>query len=225
LRGILAETRLLLGAPDTERWTALLDDPARVHALEQRVEIQFPHTLRTQFAALDPVVLEVDTKNVPTLLVKVFEIDAFRYLVDRQQPVDETIELDGLVANFEAVFHYDDPPVRRVRRHFELPSLARAGTFVVEFVGNGQSSRAVIHKGYLRHVETPAAAGHLFHIFDEAGAALPDATLWSGGREYQADARGAILVPFSTDPGEHLIVLHHADARLGERALSRASRT
>ncbi len=218
LRGILAETRLLLGAPDTERWTALLDDPARVQALEQRVEIRFPPTLRAHFAALDPVVLEVDTKNVPTLLVKVFEIDAFRYLVDRQRPVDETIELDGLVANYEATFRYDDPPVRRLRRRFELPILARAGTFVVEFVGNGQSSRAVIHKGFLRHVETSGAAGHVFHIFDEAGAALADATLWSGGREYRGDARGAILVPFSTDPSEHAIVLHHAGASVGERA-------
>ncbi len=213
LRGVLAETRLLRGGPDAARWTALLGDPQRVRELEQRVELRFPPTLSLQHAARDPVVLELETKNVPTLFVKVFAIDAFRYLIEKQREVDETIELDGLVANHEEVFHFDDPPIRRVRRRFELPILAGPGTFVVEFVGNGLRSRAVIHKGFLQAVEVPGAAGHMFSIFDEAGAPVPDATLWLGGREYGPDERGQIVVPFSTDPGERRIVLHQ-----GERA-------
>ncbi len=209
LKGVLAETKILLGQGELERWSALLDDPQRLIQLEKRIAITFPPTQRTLYAASDAVTIAVDTKNVPTLLVKVFAIDSFRYQVEKLREVDATIELDGVVANFEQTYNYTEPPLRRVRRTFELPMLGDPGTYVVELVGNGISSRAVIHKGGLRHVERTAAAGQLFRIYDEAGVHLPDATLWFGGREYGAGPDGEILLPFSTVPGSKEIVLHH----------------
>ncbi|MEM0455285.1 MAG: hypothetical protein QXM81_05595, partial [Nitrososphaerota archaeon] len=47
------------------------------------------------------VTLEVDVKNVPKLLVKVFAIDSYRYLIEHQRDVDATIQLDGVVPNHE----------------------------------------------------------------------------------------------------------------------------
>lgn len=211
LERVLAETKLLAGQGDEARWYALIDDPAYVETLTRRVELDFAPTQRMRFAALEPVSLELDVKNVPTLLVKVFRIDAFRYHVETQREVDASMELDGLVANLEQTFQYDDSPLRRMRRRFELPILQQSGTFVVEFIGNGTSSRAVIHKGHLRHAERTSAAGHVFTVFDEAGTLLRDASLWFGGRETRADERGEILLPFSTAPGEHTIVLRHGE--------------
>jgi len=211
LRAILAETRLVNGDPDVSRWSAWLGANTSLEELAQRVEIKFPPSARSSFAALDAVVIEADVKNVPTLLVKVFAIDAFRYHVAMGKEIDEDIELDGLVANFEQRFQYDAAPLLRVRRRFELPILSQPGTFVVELVGNGLRSRALIRKGSLRFVETPGAAGHAFQVFDEAGARLVDAGVWTGGREYRADARGEIVVPFSTDPGEKIVVLRHGE--------------
>ncbi|MCB9883931.1 MAG: hypothetical protein H6838_00485 [Planctomycetes bacterium] len=207
LKAVLAETKLLLGQGDPERWYSLRNDPAALEQLEQRVEITFPPTQQTRFAAGDPVTLSVDTKNVPTLLVKVFAIDAYRYHVEKQKEVDATIELDGVVPNVEQTVTYDEPPLRRVRRTFDLPMLTAPGTYVVEFVGNGISSRAVIHKGGLRHVERTSAAGQVFRVYDEAGAHQMGAAVWFGGREYGADDKGEILVPFSTDPGTRQVVL------------------
>ena len=66
---------------------------------------------------------------------------------------------------------------------------------------NGISSRAVIHKGSLRHVERTSAAGHTFRVHDENGAHQKNALVWFGGKEYSADEDGNILVPFSTSPG------------------------
>lgn len=152
LQRVLAETKLLLGQGDPERWYALLGDRGELEQLQKRVEITFPPTQRTLYAAGDAVTLAVDTKNVPTLLVKVFAVDAFRYLVEKQKEVDATIELDGVVANAEQTFAYDEPALRRVRRTFDLPQLREPGTYVVELVGNGISSRAVIQKGGLRCV-------------------------------------------------------------------------
>ena len=229
LRNVLAETRLVNGAPDAARWSALLGERPRVEALERRVELDFSPTARRFYAAREPVVLEADVKNVPTLLVKVFAIDALRYLTANDKDVDESLELDGLVANAEQTFRYDEPPLHRVRRRFELPLLSKPGTYVVELVGNGLRSRALIQKGSLHHVETPGAAGHVFTVFDEAGTKLADASLWLGGREYSADAKGEILVPYSTDPGSKTVVLHQGERstrasfeQLGEQYALRA---
>ena len=204
---VLAETKLLLGQGDPQRWHAMLGDSARIDALKNRVEIGFPATMREHWGADDAVTIAVDVKNVPTLLVKVFAIDAFRYHQEKQRPVDASIELDGVVANFEQTHTYDEPAIRRVRRTFDLPMLREPGTWVVEFVGNGISSRAVVHKGGLRAVERTAAAGQIVRVYDEAGRHVPDAAAWLGSREYVADKKGEILVPFTTEPGDKQLVL------------------
>ncbi|MBL8755674.1 MAG: hypothetical protein JNK15_20430, partial [Planctomycetes bacterium] len=207
MKGVLAETKLLLGQGDPERWYALLADPARLEAIKQRVELTFPPTMPTIVGADDAVTLQLDVKNVPTLLLKVFTIDAWRFHQEKQKPVDASIELDGVVANHEQTFTYGDAPVRRVRRTFDLPMLKEPGTYVVEFVGNGISSRAVVHKGALRIAERTTAAGQAFTVFTEAGEPAQDPVAWFGGREYRADARGEIVLPFSTEPGDKQLVL------------------
>lgn len=206
---VFAETKLLAGQGDAERWLAMLGDRAAAEALRQRVELEFAPTQRTVYGPDDAVTLQVAVKNVPTLLVKVFAIDAFRYHVEKQREVDASIDLDGVVANHEATYTYPEPPIRRVLRTFELPQLREPGTYVVELVGNGISSRAVVHKGWLRAVERPCAAGHLFTVFDQAGAPVPQAVLWYGGREYAPDTSGRIVVPFTTSPGLHTAIVRH----------------
>jgi hypothetical protein len=213
LERVLAETRLMLGLGDQERWYAMLRDPAAVEEIERRVELDFAPTSRTRFGADDAVRLEVTTKNVPTLVLKVFAIDSHRYHIERQRDVDAAIELDGVVANHEETFRYDEPPMRRARRTFDLPMLRDPGTYVVEFVGNGISSRAVIQKGWLRAADRLTAAGTALTVFDERGEAVRDAVAWFGGREWAADKDGEILLPFSTDPGEKKVAL-----RSGNRA-------
>ena len=213
LEGVLAETKLMTGDGDQERWYSLLDNPSRVEQLERRVELRFPTELKRIYDAEDDVQLALDVKNVPALVVKVFEIDAYRYHIERQKPVDASIDLDGVVANFEQTYVYDAAPIRRVRRTFDLPMLSGPGTYVVDFVGNGISSRAVIYKGQLRMVERTAAAGQIVRVYDERGAHVPDAEAWFGGKEYGPDDRGEIVIPFSTNPGTKQLVL-----RQGERS-------
>jgi hypothetical protein len=211
LKLVLAETKLLLGRGDMERWYSLVRDPAWLDQLKARVEIRFPDTARVRYGADDDVSLEVDVKNVPKLLLKVYAIDAFRYHVERLREVDASIPLDGVLATFEQTREFTEPPLRRLRTRFDLPMLREPGTWVVELVGNGISSRAVIHKGCLRCAERTTAAGQAFRIHDEAGQRLPDASLWFGGREYAAGPDGEIVVPFSTDPGPKTAVLRHGN--------------
>ncbi len=206
LRRVFAEAKILAGQGDPERWYSLLDDPRAYQALEQRVEIELaPHNPRV-WAADAPVELVVDLKRVPTLIVKVFEIDALAYFLAHGREVDSDVDLDGLVANDERVLEFDAPALRRVRHTLGFDALARPGTFVIELIGNGKSSRALIRKGALRYVDRRTAAGHALTIVDAQGEPVPEATAWFGGREFRPDARDEIRIPYGSGGASRLLL-------------------
>lgn len=226
LRRLFVEAKVLHGIGDPERWYTLLDNPTAFEALRDRVEIRFAPTQQTYFAGDDRVKLEVDMKNVGKLIVKVFEMDTFNYYRANMKTIDASIELDGLVPTEELAFEYDDPSTRRLRRSFELPSLDGSGVYIIDLIGNGINSRAVIHKGGLRYVERLTDAGHMFRILDERNQPVPDATIWLDGHEYAAIDGGEIPVPYSSRPQRQQILLRHGDfsslASFGHRGESYA---
>ena len=209
LRRVFVEQQLLAGKGDAERAYSLLADPGFFEQLKERVEIRFMAAQQRHFASDTQVAIDVDVKNVPTLLVKVFAIDAYAYQRDKGREVDASIDLDGLFANHEMSFTYDEPPLRRVRRHFDLPQVASPGTYVVEFIGNGQSSRAVIVKGHLQFTERRGAAGQVLTVRDEHGARVAFAKAWFLQQEFTADEKGEINLPFGTQDQSQPIVLQH----------------
>ncbi len=211
LREVFATTKILAGVGDMEVHYSTLGDPARFQALEDRVDLELAPTNPLHFRADAPVTLDVYVKNVDTLVVKVFEINTLNHFLANGQDVDSTLDLDGLVATVETTHHYDEPPLRRVLRHFELPELVRPGVYVVELIGNGRSSRAVIRKGRLTPVERIGSAGHVFTVLDQDRRVVADAAIWLAGHEYRADSRGAIKVPFTTAPGRQQILLRSGD--------------
>ncbi|QDU95751.1 hypothetical protein [Lignipirellula cremea] len=206
LKRVLAEAKIVNGLGAAEQWAALLT-PAEFQALKERIDLDFSPQNPVRFSADGPVALELSIKNVSSLIVKVYEINALNYYQENGREVDASINLDGLVANEEQIFTYDDPPLRRVRRRFEFPSLDRGGLFVIDFIGNGKSSRAVVRKGKLDYLLENTSTGHLFQVVDEAGKQVKGASLWLAGHEYRANPQGEIRVPFSTQPGLQTIVL------------------
>ncbi len=210
LRHLFAETKIELGLGDADTWASQLP-PELFRQLKERIDIDFAFTNKTAFAADEPVRLDLFVKNVPTLLVKVYEINTVNFYRTHKREVDTDVNLDGLVANAEQAHAYGEPPLRRVGRKFEFPQLNRPGVYVIDFIGSGKSSRALVRKGRLRPIVTPSTAGHKVTVVDDADRPVKDAMLWLGGQEYHADKDGAILVPFSTNPGRQPIVLSRGD--------------
>ena len=211
LRRLFATTKILAGVGDHERWYSMLDDPSGYQALKERVDIDFTCRNRELVRANDVVTLEVDIKNVKTLVVKVFEINTLSYFLAHRRDIDTSVDLDGLVASEETTYTYDEPPLRRVRRSFELPSLSAPGVYVVELIGGGKSSRALIRKGSLRYVERIGAAGHALTVLDEDGEVISDAAIWLGAREYRANQDGEVIIGFTTHATREQILLLHGD--------------
>ncbi len=205
-----AETKIVNGLGEPEEWYSML--PAdRYQKLKERIDLDFAFANKSSFAPDDPVSLDLFVKNVESMIVKVYEVNTGNFYRDNLREIDTDINLDGLVANSEKTHKYTDPPLRRVKRHFEFPQCDGRGVYVIDFIGNGTSSRALIRKGKLRYLVRTSTAGHVFTVLDNANRKLPDASLVMSGQEYKTDKDGVITVPFSNQPVRQPIVLTHGD--------------
>ncbi|MBN2441529.1 MAG: hypothetical protein JXJ04_09280 [Spirochaetales bacterium] len=207
VKNVFAVTKILAGTGDMERWYSMLNNPSEYQALKDRVDIEFSICNKKYFKSDDAVTLDVFIKNVSNLVVKVFEINTLNYYLSKKAEIDTSIDLDGLIACDEYSYSFDEPPLRRVMRTFEFPNIHKRGVYIIEFIGNGMSSRALLRLGSLYYKERIGAAGHVFDIFDENNTLLRDSSIWMEGREYTADEKGQITIPYSTNPGnQHIII-------------------
>jgi len=210
LKRVMAEAKILNGVGDAERWASMLT-PSEYKALKDRVELDFVPQNKAYFGPDDPVSLTLKVKNVAGMIVKVFEINTANYYREKKREIDLAVNLDGLVATFEERKTYSDPPLRRQERTFEFPQLKKRGVYVVEFIGNGKSSRALIQKGRLQYLSRTMPAGQAFTVLDEANRPVNDARLWIAGREYAPEENGEIVVPFSTNPRRESVIIQQGD--------------
>ena len=206
LKAVFAEAKLVNGVGDPERWYSMLSS-GQVKGLQDRIDLDFAPENKIFHAANDAVSLKVNVKNVKKLIVRVFELNTFNYYTRNLKPVDTAINLDGLAPTRETVHNYDAEPLRRMERTFNFPQLKARGVYVVELIGNGRSSRALVSKGALRILGATGPAGHEFSILNEAHQPVKDATLWLSGNEYKVGEDGLIVVPFSNRPGRQTVVL------------------
>ena len=208
LKRLFAEAKITAGVGDPQQWSALIA-PDEYRRLKERVDIDFAPDNPETFGAGDTVKLTAFVKNAPALIVKVYEINTLNYYRETGRPLDLAINLDGLVASSERRVTIQGPPERRTARTFEFPELKARGAYVVELIGNGKSSRALVQKGRLGALQEVTAAGHAFTVLDEDNRRLPDARAWLGGREFAPDAKGRLVIPFSTDPRSDALVICH----------------
>ncbi|MFO0911851.1 MAG: hypothetical protein U0795_02755 [Pirellulales bacterium] len=206
LKQLYAEAKLVAGVGAANQWAGMLT-PEQFQALRDRIDIDFAADNQEYFRASDKVALDLWVKNVDSLLVKVYRINALKFFQDKQTQINTDINLDGLTPGHELRLEYKDPAIRRVRRTIELPQITEPGTYVIDLIGNGKSSRALIRKGRLSFTETVTAAGHRLRVYDETGALHAKASVWISGHLFAADDRGDIVVPFTREPGPQSMVL------------------
>ena len=210
LKRTFAEVKLVNGIGDMEAWYSMLS-PAEVRSLKDRVDIQLLPVNGETYGIDDPVRIQVVVKNVEKLIVKTYEINTMAYYRANAMEITTAVDLDGLVANMESSVVYDLPPIRRHDEQFDLPHIKQVGVYVVELIGNGISSRALIRKGRLSIAERQGSAGHVFMVFDGEARPVADAVLWLSGTTYDADEHGEIAVPYSTAPGQRPIIVSSGD--------------
>ncbi len=220
---VLAETRILYGLGDPGTWYAKLS-PAEQRALRDRVELRFAPQNPHRFGLDDEVKLNVELKNVEQLIVKIYEINTLNYYRSKQAPIDASLDLDGLVANAERKLQFSQPADRRHAESLQFPEMQGRGVWIVDLLGGGGRSRALVQKGQLLTQERLGDAGQVNRIVDEAGQHVPTAHIEMGDRVYQPNQQGNIILPYAEqnltrniilvdgDFASHATILNHQEA-------------
>jgi hypothetical protein len=182
------------------------------------------------------VTLHVRAKNVPRITVSLYEVNTTSYYRSTSSEITTDIQLDGLTP-FSSSTHDFAPagdaarlsPLRIHTVSIPVPDIDTTGAacggrgvWIVEVVGAGRSSRAVIRRGALRFVERKTVAGHLITVLDEKNAPLPRdrVSVFMAGRRYVptgADAASAapaasaasseILIPYGSGSSRQPLIL------------------
>jgi len=197
LRRVFASTKILYGIGDAKTHYAQLS-PDEQRELQTRMELKFAPNNPTYYQPSDAVRLTLDLKNVQELLVKVYRLNARNILMQQKQPIGTNLDLDGLVANLEKRFTYAQAVDLRHREVLEMPELDGGGVWVVDVLASGQRSRTLIHKGHLHAMQRMTDAGDTFRVYDADGKLVPKAKALFGNREFEADEKGDIVIPFGS---------------------------
>lgn len=116
-----------------------------------------------------PIELKIKLKNIKNLELRAYELDVARYLKEfkTEPPID--IDLDGLVAKNAQKHTYDLPAQMEHIDTFKFPELdsIERGFFIIDIIGDGKMSRAVIKKGTLNLVQLPYKHGYKLFVLDE----------------------------------------------------------
>jgi hypothetical protein len=132
---LLAEVKITSGTlPEGKEdgWLINLGATAAL-TLKNRVDLSFTDDNPRNHGAADDVKLELMVKNVKSMLVKLFKINARSYYRSKQREVDTSVPLDGLTPHEESTVDYSDTsPYRLVKRTLTFPSLKVLLHFAVD---------------------------------------------------------------------------------------------
>ena len=218
LKPVLAEALITSGQGNPEQWASLIT-PGEFQRLKERVDIEFPSTNAPLFKpasgaqAGDDVQFDVVVKNTPKLIVKIYEMNGLNFFLTQHRQLNTDLNLDGLVANSEQTHTFDSGPYKRTRQTFKFPELkGKRGAWIVEFIGGGRSSRALVRTGQWQVLQTSGPAGDMLAVIDERGEQVKDAVAWLDGRKLTLNEKlGRIVVPFTQQPGMKQIVVADAE--------------
>eukprot|EP00005_Dracoamoeba_jomungandri_P005861 CAMPEP_0174259848 /NCGR_PEP_ID=MMETSP0439-20130205/8626_1 /TAXON_ID=0 /ORGANISM="Stereomyxa ramosa, Strain Chinc5" /LENGTH=2151 /DNA_ID=CAMNT_0015343913 /DNA_START=9 /DNA_END=6464 /DNA_ORIENTATION=- len=205
----LISSKLLSGQGDSEFWCSKFPEFAK--AFKDVISIEFSDSNQLTLKCEDEVTLDVELKNVPTLIIKVFEINTDVFYRQNKSEIDMSINLDGLVASEEVVHEYDMSSFIMHKEHFSFPSLTnKRGVFVIDFIGNGISSRALLRKGYFNVINNSTVYGHEISVYDENNQLLKeDVKIWMAGITYQPDETGLVVIPYTSSPKTETLLISH----------------
>eukprot|EP01022_Parablepharisma_sp_SALTPOND_P022439 TRINITY_DN455_c0_g4_i1.p1 TRINITY_DN455_c0_g4~~TRINITY_DN455_c0_g4_i1.p1 ORF type:complete len:1362 (-),score=197.70 TRINITY_DN455_c0_g4_i1:4439-8524(-) len=194
----------------------------RLEHITSEVSINICESNPDLFNVNEDIKIWLEIKNIPTLYVKVFEINAEKYYRSTLKPFNSGINLDGLVASLEKTLEFKQPPQIEFRQEISFPELkGRKGVFVVDFIGNGKSSRAVIKVGSLSFVQVPTMAGQMCYLLNETRKTCngPKTGIWVDEQLFMADPTkgGRIIIPYSPKQKTvKAILIHEEMAQLTE---------
>lgn len=157
--------------------------------------------------------LSILVKNIKQVEVKVYEFDGLRYLKENNKEPTVNIDLDGLNPKNTNYFVYNEPKQQEHTEVFKFPEIdkKKRGFFIVDFVGEGMMSRAIIKKGSLNLMHQPYEHGICYYILDEKKEICKgeNTGIFVKKKMIHCDSEGAIRIPYDRNNFDSNVILVH----------------
>ena len=168
---------------------------------------------KKSFNADEDIELILEIKNIKTLFVNIYEINTENYYYSNKNKFEEGISLDGIIPTYEDIYSYNEKPQLLIEKKIKITKIPKKrGLYVIEFIGNGHVSRAIIQKGNLKCIHKNTINGKIFYIIDEENKICKGEKtgIWLNDVWYPSQKEtGAILIPYSVRGNK--IILKHED--------------
>ena len=116
----------------------------------------------------EDIELILEIKNINTLYVNIYEINTENYYYRNAKKLEKNISLDGIIPTYEDIYSYNEKPQILQEKTIKISKLPKKrGLYVIEFIGNGHVSRAIIQKGNLKCIHKNTVNGKVFYIMNE----------------------------------------------------------
>ncbi|GMH36583.1 hypothetical protein BSKO_04456 [Bryopsis sp. KO-2023] len=212
-RKIVAEGMLLRGETDSQaKWAEMYTRAGGdLQALQTRVDLDLLSSNKKEWTVGEKVALELAVKNVPNMIVKIFEIDTWNFACANGKDVDINVDLEGLGPAIQESFKFDHHPMHSSTFKYECLE-GRRGAFVLEFVGGGKIARVLVKKGGIHWMERVFHGGHAFRVMYEDNSVMEDAKIWMDGQTFEMEPDSSeVIIPFCPTTGSRQVVIGNPD--------------
>jgi len=225
---------LILKGEENEEAIAFLSQSV-YEKLINKAEISICKHNKDNFSIEEEVNLDLDIKNIQTLFVKIFEINTENYYYTQKRALDTSLSLEGLVACSDETYIFNEKPQIQKRKEFKLTAIPnKRGLFIVEFIGGGYSSRAIIKKGNLSIIGRETPQGKCIYILNEKSEICKPEKIsvdnsenkmnvdligvdeshnttgiWFKGTFYSANESGLIIIPYGKNEETDICIINH----------------
>ena len=204
-------SRLLSGEKDLSRPKSVSEGELEKIRTERR--LKFTKSQPYQYNHGDIVTLTLEVKNIPEVQVNVYEINTVNYCKLEQKDFNDDLDLEGLVPKHTSMKNLGENPIISKEHSFEFAEeITKRGVFIVEFMGSGIISRAVIYIGSLSVVTIETARGINLVVVNEKKEICSGATtgLFIENKEFLVNAQGEVQMPFEVGSAKmHQAVVFH----------------
>ena len=171
-----------------------------INSLMKEIQLNICDYNKEKFKINENIELNLEIKNIQTLYINIYEINTENYYYSNKAFFDSSISLDGIVPTFEDKITFNEKPQILFEKKISLSKIPKKrGLFVVEFIGNGHVSRAVIQRGNLKCIHKNTVNGKVIYILDEENKILKGEKtgLWINNVWYPSiKETGAVLIPY-----------------------------
>lgn len=165
--------------------------------LRNAKELTILETNKKRFAVDEDVVLQLRIKNIKKVDIDVYELSTEKHCLSSTGDIDDSVQLDFIEPLTKTVREIDcDNPFKVITVDFNLAKELerKPSVYVVDFKGEGVSSRAVIRRGSIVPIKKLTLTGVEIKFYWENGKPIDELDVWFNDRKVHVKEKH--VIPF-----------------------------